>query len=472
MQDDWELLAQYQRDRSQSAFAEIVARHLALVYGVCRRRLRDAALAEDVAQAVFWLLSRRPPRPAGHRGASIAAWLVKTAHYACNNAMRGKITRQHHERAAAEAKQAAAGADAGVTDQQVAVDAALAALPDRDRDILLMRYHEGLDTVEIGRRIGIAGNSAVKRISRALERVRAHLRGIGMLSVPAAAVVAARIGSIAEATIPTGLDQRIADAVVGGAAAAQSSIAITVAERTLAMWRIAQFKWIAASAAVVVIGLGGIAGIVTALWLNEGAANDGKAGNAAIAAAPATAPAAAADNRSPREVLQAFAKASRTGDVESMASLVHAEADAEKRLLDAACSYASASRRLRSEVGAKFGEPVAQKLAQEQVTPLERFAVIIETMVDTAPITIDGDFATFAPPDLDIDIILQRTDGGWKISATRMTETWSPQIREQRAAELSGAADMMLQLADEVRDGKFADAKGFQEAMKQLFGKR
>ncbi len=101
--DDWDLLQQFRLTRSEPAFAELVRRHAGFVLATCRRRLRDAHLSEDAAQAVFLVLARRPPvRTAAN--ASIAGWLYKTAIYACNNAMQARRTRQMHERrAAAEA---------------------------------------------------------------------------------------------------------------------------------------------------------------------------------------------------------------------------------------------------------------------------------------------------------------------------------------------------------------------------------
>ena len=98
--DDWELLEQYRSGRSQRAFAELVERHSGLVYGVCRRRARDAHLAEDLTQAVFLLLSRRPPRRRGN--AALAGWLYQTAVYACMNATRAQRIRERHEQQAAE----------------------------------------------------------------------------------------------------------------------------------------------------------------------------------------------------------------------------------------------------------------------------------------------------------------------------------------------------------------------------------
>src|SRR5580704_3098813 len=91
---DVELLNQH-RNGSESAFADLVGRHLGWVYGLARRRLRDAHLADDVAQAVFILLHRKAPEFAAD-GAMIR-WLYRTAWYASESAARSERRRVGRE---------------------------------------------------------------------------------------------------------------------------------------------------------------------------------------------------------------------------------------------------------------------------------------------------------------------------------------------------------------------------------------
>ena len=72
MTDDWDLLQKWAADGSQDAFAQIVDRHINLVYASARRRLNDAHAAEDVTQAVFLLLSQRAATM--RRRESLPAW--------------------------------------------------------------------------------------------------------------------------------------------------------------------------------------------------------------------------------------------------------------------------------------------------------------------------------------------------------------------------------------------------------------
>jgi hypothetical protein len=79
MTDDAELLRRYAAERSEEAFAELVQRHLNLVYRSALRQLGgDAHRAEDVAQSVFALLAHKAASLSGHP--NLAGWLYTTTH--------------------------------------------------------------------------------------------------------------------------------------------------------------------------------------------------------------------------------------------------------------------------------------------------------------------------------------------------------------------------------------------------------
>src|SRR6185369_11234902 len=59
---DMELLARYTRQHAEDAFAELVQRHLGLVYSAALRQVRSPQLAEEVAQSVFIDLARQAAR--------------------------------------------------------------------------------------------------------------------------------------------------------------------------------------------------------------------------------------------------------------------------------------------------------------------------------------------------------------------------------------------------------------------------
>src|SRR5437016_6180525 len=86
--DDTQLLRAFVDRGDEAAFRLIVDRYAAIVYGVARRHVGAAHLAEDITQAVFILLARRAHRVRG--GAALAGWLVRAARLASLGAGRAE----------------------------------------------------------------------------------------------------------------------------------------------------------------------------------------------------------------------------------------------------------------------------------------------------------------------------------------------------------------------------------------------
>src|SRR5256885_335853 len=142
--DDWQCLSEYVRDGSQSAFREVVVRHVDLVYATCRRVLpsRDAHLAEDATQAVFVILAKKARMI--RRNTSLVGWLHNTARYVSSNALRVAANRRRHEMEAAQMpryKQTAQDTAKNVPED--VVDRALNRLEAQERDAILLRFFEG-----------------------------------------------------------------------------------------------------------------------------------------------------------------------------------------------------------------------------------------------------------------------------------------------------------------------------------------
>ena len=87
---DGQLLKQFIRERSETAFTSLVRRHASMVFAVCRRVIGDQHIAEDALQAVFLVLARRASsiRPQEQVG----NWLYGVAHRTALRA-RAKLTR-------------------------------------------------------------------------------------------------------------------------------------------------------------------------------------------------------------------------------------------------------------------------------------------------------------------------------------------------------------------------------------------
>jgi RNA polymerase sigma factor (sigma-70 family) len=218
MTDDAELLRRYADLRTEAAFAEFVSRHLGLVYFAARRRTGgNAALAEDVAQAVFTEAARHARTLARH--AAVTGWLYATTRFIAAKTMRTELTRRRLEQEAAQTR--ALIAEEGTVEWErlrPVIDEALEELDERDRESVLLRFFEGQPFAAIGRAARISEDAARMRVERALARLRAALHRRGVTSTDAAlGLVLAQQGAGA---VPAGLAVTVTGAAVAGAAAA------------------------------------------------------------------------------------------------------------------------------------------------------------------------------------------------------------------------------------------------------------
>src|SRR5260221_13428859 len=99
MRGDAELLRCYAEERSEAAFAEIVQRHLNLVYFAALRQLSgDVHRAREVTQVVFTDLARKAASLA--QRATITGWLHTSTRFAAAKMRRAHAARQKNEREA------------------------------------------------------------------------------------------------------------------------------------------------------------------------------------------------------------------------------------------------------------------------------------------------------------------------------------------------------------------------------------
>ncbi|MBP6507031.1 MAG: RNA polymerase sigma factor [Opitutaceae bacterium] len=203
MNDDAALLRRYAEEGSEAAFAELVHRHVDLVYGAALRRTGgDAHRAHDVAQQVFITLARDARKLSRH--AVLAAWLHTATRNAALNLMISEQRRQTRE-AEAVALEAAAntGADPEWDRLRPLLDTAIDELPEADRAAVVLRFLEKRPFAEVGSLLQVSEDAARMRTDRALDKLRAALSRRGVTSTSAALGLIMTGQALAEA--PAGL---------------------------------------------------------------------------------------------------------------------------------------------------------------------------------------------------------------------------------------------------------------------------
>ena len=247
--NDMDLLRQYAEQASEEAFAELVARHLNLVYSSARRQVGSDETARDIAQAVFLDLSINAKRL--RADTHLASWLHVVTRRASVDAIRRESRRIRRERIAVEI------ADMKSTSPnwpniEPLLDEAVAALDTADRRAVLLRYFENRSPRDIGEALGISDDAAQKRVSRAVERLRDFFSSRGVTAT--AAGIAAEISANAVHAAPAGVGAAISSAVALSAAAGHKA-ALTQIARNLTMTTTQKTIVVAALAAAIGGGL-------------------------------------------------------------------------------------------------------------------------------------------------------------------------------------------------------------------------
>src|ERR1700722_14501338 len=108
---DIELLTEYVHHGSQEAFSQLVGRYTDWIYSMATRLVRDPGLVDDVAQAVFIVLSRKASTLL--RSHSLNRWVFRVTHYSVKRALRteARIHRRQTSAVALAAATQRGGAD-------------------------------------------------------------------------------------------------------------------------------------------------------------------------------------------------------------------------------------------------------------------------------------------------------------------------------------------------------------------------
>jgi RNA polymerase sigma factor (sigma-70 family) len=213
MNNDAILLRAYAVGKSERAFAELVNRHVGLVYSVALRRLGyDSHLAEDVVQVVFSALARKADSLMGRR--TLSGWLYLSANASSAEIVRKERRRRRREETSFIIQETQKSAKAAPEWERIRplLDDLIVKLERVDQEAIVLRYFEKRSFAEIGALLQLTEDTARKRVERALGKLRSTLTKSGYAS-SAAALSESIAGELASPP-PAGLAAKIATTAV------------------------------------------------------------------------------------------------------------------------------------------------------------------------------------------------------------------------------------------------------------------
>ncbi len=258
-EEDAELLRRFIARREEAAFAALVSRHGAMVFGVCRRVLDNVHDAEDAFQATFLVLARQAASI--RKREAVASWLYGVAYRVARKARATAVRRRASPRLGDDFSSSDPATEAAWRELRPVLDEELNRLPEKYRAPLVLCYLEGKTNDEAARQLGWSKGTVSGRLARARDLLRPRLSRRG-LALPAAGLAALLARNTAA---PAALVELTIKSVLAGTAPASAVVLAEGVTRTMLVthWT----RWTAIAA---------VFGLATAgtLWHYSPAADD------------------------------------------------------------------------------------------------------------------------------------------------------------------------------------------------------
>jgi RNA polymerase sigma factor (sigma-70 family) len=196
---DGQLLEDYVCRREEAALAALVQRHGPMVWGVCRRVLRNYHDAEDAFQATFLVLVRKAASITSRE--LLANWLYGVAYQTARKARATAAKRRQRERQVADMPEPSAGPPDLWQDLQPLLDQELNGLPAKYRLPVVLCDLQGKSRKEAARQLRCPEGTVAGRLARARRLLAKRLARHG-LAVSGGAL-AAVLSQEAASAMPT-----------------------------------------------------------------------------------------------------------------------------------------------------------------------------------------------------------------------------------------------------------------------------
>lgn len=171
-QNDIELIREVLQDGNARAFETLMKRYTSAVYGAALRLMKDEENAQEVTQMAFIQAYRQLD---SWRGENFGAWVTIIANHIALRLLEKEKRRQ------AEVLDENVDAPDETYDEQKeqqlqAMEAAIAQLPEADRQLIQWHYYESIPLQTIAQRLGQTENNIKVRMFRIRERIKKRMQ--------------------------------------------------------------------------------------------------------------------------------------------------------------------------------------------------------------------------------------------------------------------------------------------------------
>jgi RNA polymerase sigma factor (sigma-70 family) len=433
---DIELLREYTEKGSEEAFATLVKRHVSLVYSAALRQVREADAAQEVTQATFIILTRKA-RQLDER-TIVSAWLYRTARFAAADFLKMRARRIKHEQEAARMQSSIL--EPAWAEIEPLIDDAVNRLGEADRAAIVLRFFENKNFKEVGAALGLSEDTAQKRVTRAVDRLRKSFARDGVVS--SATALAALLPAQA---VPDALAISVTHAVTSQALISASTA--TLVKGTMKMIAWTKIKYAAGLIALLVVATG-TATLVAQKHFAE-------------RTVPTARLPGDEDRATPLGALRFLARALDRFDGDKVSEAFFTQTPAQRRFITAMAAVTSNEGRLRQALETRFGTNGVASLSKRPM-----FAMSFgQEKLDAAEIQIDGTSAVAHIPG--------RNDGSDELRLVKAGQIWkvdggkgdTPQA-EDNVIRMEAVARATEALAEEVKNGAFDSTEAALRSMR------
>ncbi|MEQ8819967.1 MAG: sigma-70 family RNA polymerase sigma factor [Sumerlaeia bacterium] len=278
---DVELVQKAQRGE-RAALEQLTERYYSSVYAVALSQLRDGDAADDLAQEVF--LRATLNLGALRDGSRYGAWVIRMTRNLARDWQRRGNTRSRllplvplDDELSATVREHAPDPRQRMIhdDEHRELNEAVWRLPERQREIVLMHYQEGLDQKVIAERLGVHPSTVSRQLEKSLAMMRDDMDSRMRQALAPRKATPRMVRRAAAVAVVTASLSGEAKAAVVAAAASKSALAASSAETAassgLGIWAFLQSLGATCASGVTTMGLGkSIAVAAVAITLTGG----------------------------------------------------------------------------------------------------------------------------------------------------------------------------------------------------------